>query len=56
MRGSYAAHSSNQRQVNLNEIGANHMDGPVGINQCAIKPGKMFTYRVPTDDQAGTFW
>ncbi|TVY90217.1 Laccase [Lachnellula willkommii] len=56
MRGSYAALSSNQRQVNLNEIGANHMDGPVGINQCAIKPGKTFTYRVPTDDQAGTFW
>ncbi|TVY51222.1 Laccase-1 [Lachnellula cervina] len=40
----------------LHMRGANHMDGPVGINQCAIKPGKMFTYRVPTDDQAGTFW
>ncbi|KAH8892839.1 hypothetical protein GQ53DRAFT_793693 [Thozetella sp. PMI_491] len=36
--------------------GANHMDGPVGITQCAIKPGKTFTYRVPIDDQAGTFW
>jgi FtsP/CotA-like multicopper oxidase with cupredoxin domain len=32
------------------------MDGPVGINQCAIKQGGNFTYRVPVDDQTGTFW
>lgn len=32
------------------------MDGPVGITQCAIMPGANFTYRVPIDDQAGTFW
>jgi FtsP/CotA-like multicopper oxidase with cupredoxin domain len=32
------------------------MDGPVGITQCAIKKGENFTYRVPIDDQAGTFW
>ncbi|KAL2206867.1 iron transport multicopper oxidase fet3 [Sarocladium strictum] len=36
--------------------GANDMDGPVGITQCGIPPGKKFTYTVPTGDQAGTFW
>ena len=37
-------------------IGANDMDGPVGITQCAIKQGGKFIYRVPIGDQAGTFW
>ncbi len=32
------------------------MDGPVGVTQCAIKPGDNFTYRVPIGDQTGTFW
>ncbi|KAJ9156673.1 Multicopper oxidase [Pleurostoma richardsiae] len=36
--------------------GANHMDGPVGLTQCAIPPGGNFTYRIPIDGQAGTFW
>lgn len=40
----------------LHMRGANHMDGPVGITQCAIKPGGNLTYRVPIGDQAGTFW
>ncbi|CZR52693.1 related to multicopper oxidase [Phialocephala subalpina] len=39
----------------LHMRGANHMDGPVGITQCAIKQGGNFTYRVPIGDQAGTF-
>jgi FtsP/CotA-like multicopper oxidase with cupredoxin domain len=32
------------------------MDGPVGVTQCAIKQGRSFTYRVPIDEQSGTFW
>ncbi|KAN0090500.1 multicopper oxidase [Hyaloscypha variabilis] len=40
----------------LHMRGANHMDGPVGITQCAIKQGGKFTYRVPIGDQTGTFW
>ncbi|KAI5459063.1 iron transport multicopper oxidase fet3 [Mariannaea sp. PMI_226] len=36
--------------------GFNHMDGPAGITQCEIPPGGNFTYRIPTDAQAGTFW
>ena len=32
------------------------MDGPVGVTQCGIPPGGMFTYRVPVDEQSGTFW
>ncbi|KUJ15800.1 uncharacterized protein LY89DRAFT_783068 [Mollisia scopiformis] len=40
----------------LHMRGANHMDGPVGITQCAIQHGQTFTYRVPIDEQAGTFW
>ncbi|KAH8805453.1 iron transport multicopper oxidase fet3 [Xylogone sp. PMI_703] len=40
----------------LHMRGANHMDGPVGITQCAIKQGRSFTYRVPIGDQVGTFW
>ena len=40
----------------LHMRGANHMDGPVGVNQCAIPPGGSFVYTVPTGDQAGTFW
>ncbi|KAH8900175.1 hypothetical protein GQ53DRAFT_869529 [Thozetella sp. PMI_491] len=40
----------------LHMRGANQMDGPVGITQCPIKPGTTFTYRVPVDEQAGTFW
>jgi FtsP/CotA-like multicopper oxidase with cupredoxin domain len=41
----------------LHMRGANHMDGPVGVNQCAIPAnGGTFKYEVPTGDQAGTFW
>ncbi|CAK7217218.1 hypothetical protein SCUCBS95973_003071 [Sporothrix curviconia] len=41
----------------LHMRGANHMDGPVGVNQCAIPAnGGSFVYEVPTGDQAGTFW
>ncbi|CAK7218702.1 hypothetical protein SEUCBS140593_003643 [Sporothrix eucalyptigena] len=41
----------------LHMRGANHMDGPVGVNQCAIPAnGGTFVYEVPTGEQAGTFW
>ncbi|TQN65365.1 Iron transport multicopper oxidase fetC [Colletotrichum shisoi] len=35
--------------------GTNHMDGAVGITQCAIPPGKSFTYDFKFD-QVGTYW
>lgn len=35
--------------------GTTHMDGPVGVTQCAVKPGKSFTYNF-TADQVGTYW
>ncbi|KAE9365868.1 multicopper oxidase [Stipitochalara longipes BDJ] len=40
----------------LHMRGANHMDGPVGLTQCAIKHSGKFTYRVPIGDQTGAFW
>ncbi|OAA57414.1 iron transport multicopper oxidase fet3 [Niveomyces insectorum RCEF 264] len=40
----------------LHMRGVNDMDGPVGLNQCAIPPGGQFTYQIPTDEQHGTFW
>lgn len=37
--------------------GANHMDGAVGVTQCAIPGGKNFTYNFDIDKtQHGTFW
>ena len=39
------------------EIGANDMDGVVGITQKAIAPGSEFTYKFQIDHkQTGTFW
>ncbi|KAL0937780.1 iron transport multicopper oxidase fet3 [Colletotrichum truncatum] len=35
--------------------GTNHMDGAVGITQCAIPPGHSFTYDFKFD-QVGTYW
>ncbi len=37
--------------------GYNNMDGAVGFTQCAIPPGRNFTYEFAIgDDQHGTFW
>jgi FtsP/CotA-like multicopper oxidase with cupredoxin domain len=37
--------------------GYNNMDGAVGFTQCAIPPGRNFTYEFRiSDDQHGTFW
>ncbi|KAH0565751.1 hypothetical protein GP486_000848 [Trichoglossum hirsutum] len=36
--------------------GTTHMDGPVGVTQCAIPPGGRFTYNFTQIDQAGTYW
>jgi len=38
-------------------LGANHMDGVVGITQRAIAPGESFAYDFVIDtEQSGTFW
>ncbi|SPO06103.1 related to ferrooxidoreductase Fet3 [Cephalotrichum gorgonifer] len=35
--------------------GTSHMDGAVGVTQCAIPPGESFTYEIEFQ-QAGTYW
>ncbi|KAK3940215.1 multicopper oxidase-domain-containing protein [Diplogelasinospora grovesii] len=41
----------------LKLFGGNAFDGAVGITQCAIPPGKTFTYHVKIGgDEHGTFW
>lgn len=38
-------------------LGANDMDGTVGITQAPIPPGSEFKYQFQiAHDQAGTFW
>ena len=39
----------------LYQNGTSHMDGAVGVTQCAIPPGSSFTYDF-TVDQVGTYW
>lgn len=39
----------------LYQNGTAHMDGPVGVTQCAIAPGGTFTYDFVVD-QPGTYW
>ncbi|KAH0420162.1 multicopper oxidase [Colletotrichum camelliae] len=39
----------------LFQNGTNYMDGAVGVTQCAIPPGKSFTYDFKFD-QSGTYW
>ncbi|EMC94331.1 hypothetical protein BAUCODRAFT_46092, partial [Baudoinia panamericana UAMH 10762] len=36
--------------------GTPHMDGTVGITQCAIAPGRKFTYEFTVSGQSGTYW
>ncbi|KAK5130397.1 hypothetical protein LTR08_002144 [Meristemomyces frigidus] len=36
--------------------GTPHMDGTVGITQCAIAPGEKFTYEFNVSGQSGTYW
>lgn len=39
----------------MRQNGTQEMDGPTGVTQCGIKPGKKVTYKfTPTD--AGTYW
>jgi FtsP/CotA-like multicopper oxidase with cupredoxin domain len=41
----------------LNMKGANHMDGAVGLTQCPIPKGKMFTYEFEIgESQHGSYW
>ncbi|CAK7567997.1 MAG: hypothetical protein SEPTF4163_005975 [Sporothrix epigloea] len=39
----------------LFQNGTNHMDGAVGVTQCAIPPGSSFTYDI-LFEQPGTYW
>ncbi|CAK7273832.1 hypothetical protein SEPCBS57363_005851 [Sporothrix epigloea] len=39
----------------LFQNGTNHMDGAVGVTQCAISPGSSFTYDI-LFEQPGTYW
>ncbi|TDZ29468.1 Iron transport multicopper oxidase fetC [Colletotrichum spinosum] len=39
----------------LFQNGTNHMDGAVGVTQCAIPPGRSLTYDFKFD-QSGTYW
>ncbi|KAK4964486.1 hypothetical protein LTR66_012268 [Elasticomyces elasticus] len=39
----------------LYQNGTTHMDGAVGVSQCAISPGSSFKYNF-TIDQPGTYW
>nr|BAU94254.1 laccase [Pholiota microspora] len=34
----------------------NSEDGPAFVNQCPIAPGHSYTYDIPLNGQAGTFW
>ncbi|RDB27655.1 Laccase-1 [Hypsizygus marmoreus] len=38
------------------QAGSSWADGPVGITQCPIAPGRSFLYDFSVPDQAGTFW
>ncbi|KAK5123397.1 hypothetical protein LTR85_002829 [Meristemomyces frigidus] len=40
----------------LYQNGTPHMDGTVGITQCAIAPGGKFTYEFTVSGQSGTYW
>jgi FtsP/CotA-like multicopper oxidase with cupredoxin domain len=40
----------------IRQNGSNAMDGVPGFSQCAIQPGKSFTYRFQVPTETGTFW
>ncbi|RYP71468.1 hypothetical protein DL771_004835 [Monosporascus sp. 5C6A] len=40
----------------INQKGTTWMDGVMGVSQCAIPPGRSFTYEFRVVDQRGTFW
>ncbi|KAJ3392856.1 hypothetical protein HDU84_003340 [Entophlyctis sp. JEL0112] len=40
----------------LSQNGTNFMDGPVGITQCAIAPGRTYVYNFTVAGQSGTYW
>ena len=40
----------------LYQNGSAHMDGTVGVTNCPIPPGQMFTYRFNITGQTGTYW
>jgi FtsP/CotA-like multicopper oxidase with cupredoxin domain len=40
----------------LFQNGTNYMDGTIGVTQCAIAPGKRFTYEFQASGQSGTYW
>ena len=40
----------------LYQNGTPHMDGTVGVTQCAIAPGSSYTYEFAVKGQSGTYW
>lgn len=38
------------------QSGSSWADGPVGVTQCPISPGRSFLYKFNVPNQAGTFW
>jgi FtsP/CotA-like multicopper oxidase with cupredoxin domain len=46
------------RRPDVNQsVGANEMDGVVGVTQCIVSQGQTFTYKFQIDEeQHGTFW
>lgn len=56
MRGEYSL-SLNLGIQMLMYVGANNMDGVVGLTQRAFLPSETFTYRFKIQsDESGTFW
>lgn len=39
----------------LYQNGTSHMDGPVGVTQCAVPPGSSFTYNFTVSSHSMTF-
>ncbi|KAF9008088.1 laccase [Hymenopellis radicata] len=57
----YHTHSFNRRSLTIHWHGLFQMrtaseDGPAFVNQCPISPGHSYTYDIPLNGQAGTFW
>lgn len=51
-----AANATSFHWHGIYQNGSNWMDGTVGITQCPIAPGKMFTYEFKIVGQSGTYW
>jgi len=55
MHNSLGNQSTSLHFHGLFQNGTTHMDGPIGVVQCAVPPGSSFTYNF-TVEQPGTYW